>query len=194
MINYIKVLKDIIKESPSTNLLVVERMMSHFMTERVDFLCNEILPHCDKNTLILAHHTEYIHYITNIIKKKFPNKHIDTITGSVSPKRRDEIKQMLKENNDCILIASYGTMSTGITLANLCYGVLFESFKSNVINMQSIGRGLGLSDLKEEFILYDVIDVFDKKYLSNKIYLQGLAKCKIYTEEQYPYQIGYYKV
>ena len=60
--------------------------------------------------------------------------------------------------------------------------------------MQSIGRGLGLSDLKEEFILYDVIDVFNKKYLSNKIYLQGLAKCKIYTEEQYPYQIGYYKV
>lgn len=193
-INYIKVLKEIIKESASTNLLVVERMMSHFMTERVDFLCDQILPNCDKNTLILAHHTEYIYYITDIIKKKFPNRHIDTITGSVSPKRRDEIKQMLKDNNDCILIASYGTMSTGITLANLCYGVLFESFKSNVINMQSIGRGLGLSDLKEEFVLYDIIDVFNKKYLSNKIYLQGLAKCKIYDEEQYPYKIGYYKV
>jgi superfamily II DNA or RNA helicase len=132
--------------------------------------------------------------LTDIIKKKFPNRHIDTITGSVSPKRRDEIKQMLKDNNDCILIASYGTMSTGITLANLCYGVLFESFKSNVINMQSIGRGLGLSDLKEEFVLYDIIDVFNKKYLSNKIYLQGLAKCKIYDEEKYPYKIGYYKV
>ena len=101
---------------------------------------------------------------------------------------------MLKDNNDCILIASYGTMSTGITLANLCYGVLFESFKSNVINMQSIGRGLGLSDLKEEFVLYDIIDVFNKKYLSNKIYLQGLAKCKIYDEEKYPFKIGYYKV
>ena len=55
--------------------------------------------------------------------------------------------------------------------------------------MQSIGRGLGLSDLKEEFILFDVIDCFDRKILSNKIYLQGLAKCRKYDEEQYPYKI-----
>lgn len=193
-INYAKALRDIIKVLPSTNLLVVERMMSHFMTERIDFLCNMILPKCDKNTLILAHHTEYIYYITDIIKKKFPSRHIDTITGSVSPKKRDQIKQLLKDNNDCILIASYGTLSTGITLANLCFGVLFESFKSNVINMQSIGRGLGLSDLKEEFVLYDVIDVFDKKYISNKIYLQGLAKCKKYKIEQYPYTVSSYDI
>jgi len=193
-LDYIKVLKNIIKMSTSTNLLVIERMMTHFMTERVDYLCNEILPKCDKNTLILAHHTEYIYYLTDIIKQKFPNRHIDTITGAVTPKKREQIKQMLKENNDCILIASYGTLSTGITLANLCFGVLFESFKSNVINMQSIGRGLGLSNLKDEFVLYDVIDVFNQQYISNKIYLQGLAKCKKYTEEQYPFKIGYYQI
>ena len=182
-------LKTYVKMSESTNLLVIERMMTHFMTERIDYLCNTILPTCDKNTLILAHHTEYIHYITDIIKKYYPNRHIDTITGAVSPKKRDEIKQMLKDNNDCILIASYGTLSTGITLANLCYGVLFESFKSEVINMQSIGRGLGLSDLKDEFILYDIIDCFDRKIISNKIYLQGLAKTKIYDAESYPYKV-----
>lgn len=187
--NWIQTLKTYINMSEATNSLVVERMVSHFMTERIDYLCNNILAQCDKNTLVLAHHTEYINYITDIIKKRFPNKHIDTITGAVSPKRRDEIKQMLKENNDCILIASYGTLSTGITLSNLCYGVLFESFKSDVINMQSIGRGLGLSELKDEFILFDVIDCFDRKILSNKIYLQGLAKCKKYDVEQYPYKI-----
>jgi hypothetical protein len=60
--------------------------------------------------------------------------------------------------------------------------------------MQSIGRGLGLSDLKDEFVLYDVIDCFNQKYISNKIYLQGLAKCKKYTEEQYPFRIGYYQI
>ena len=96
---------------------------------------------------------------------------------------------MQRNHNDCILIASYGTLSTGITLANLCFGVLFESFKSEVINMQSIGRGLGLSDLKDEFVLYDIIDCFEKKVISNKIYLQGLAKQKIYDKEQYPYKV-----
>lgn len=188
-INWVNTLNSYIKMSTSTNGLVVERMTTHFMNERIDYLCNEILPKCDKNTLILAHHTEYIHYITDIIKERFPHRHIDTITGSVTPKKREAIKQMLKDNNDCILIASYGTLSTGITLANLCFGVLFESFKSNVINMQSIGRGLGLSDLKDEFVLYDIIDCFDRKKISNKIYLQGLAKCRKYDEERYPYKI-----
>lgn len=194
-LEYASVLKNIIKQSTQTNMLFVERMMSHFMTERVDFLCNDILPKCDKNTLILAHHTEYIHYITDIIKEKFPTRHIDTITGAVTPKKREAIKQMLKDNNDCILIASFGTLSTGITLANLCFGVLFESFKSNVINMQSIGRGLGLKNNAENiFYLYDIIDMFNQKYISNKIYLQGLAKCRKYEEERYPYKIGYYQI
>ena len=187
--SYIKMLKSLISGSTSTNMLVIERMMSHFMTERIDYLCNNILPICDKNTLILAHHTEYINYLYNIIKDKFPDRTISVITGSVSADKRDKIKQLLKENNNCILIASYGTLSTGITLANLCFGVLFESFKSEVINMQSIGRGLGLSDLKDEFVLFDIIDCFDSKIISNKIYLQGLAKIKKYKEEQYPYKI-----
>jgi hypothetical protein len=85
-------------------------------------------------------------------------------------------------------------MSTGITLANLCYGVLFESFKSDVINMQSIGRGLGLSDLKDKYILYDIIDEFDKSYSMKKIYLQGKEKIKIYKENEYPYEIINIKV
>ena len=70
----------------------------------------------------------------------------------------ERIKQTLKENNNCVLIASYGCVGTGITLSNLCYGVLFESFKSDVINMQSLGRGLGLSKLKDKYIVYDFID------------------------------------
>ena len=186
---YIKELKSLVAQSKNSNALVIERYTSHFMTERVDYLCNEILPKSDKNTLVLGHHTTYLNYITNIIKEKFPNRHVELITGSVDSKKRDSIKNTLKEHNDCILIASYGVLSTGITLSNLCFGVLFESFKSNVVNMQSIGRGLGLSDLKDEYTLYDIIDVFDNKVLTNKIYLQGLAKCKIYEENKYPYKI-----
>lgn len=186
---YIKQLKKLVAGSTNSNALVIERMMSHFMTERIDYLCNYILPKCDKNTLILAHHTEYIKYVTSIVREKFPNRHVEIITGSVAGKERDRIKNVLKEHNDCILIASYGVMSTGITLSNLCFGVLFESFKSNVVNMQSVGRGLGLSEMKDEYVLYDVIDCFNPKVLTNKIYLQGLAKVKIYEENKYKYSI-----
>ena len=34
-----------------------------------------------------------------------------------------------------------------------------------------------------------LIDCFDRKQISNKIYLQGLAKCRKYDEERYPYKI-----
>lgn len=186
---YIKQLKKLVAGSTNSNALVIERMMSHFMTERIEYLCTRILPFCDRNTLILAHHTEYIRYVTNIIRERFPERHIEIVTGSVDSRERDRIKNTLKEHNDCILIASYGVMSTGITLSNLCFGVLFESFKSNVVNLQSIGRGLANAAGKKEYVLYDIIDCFNQKVLTNKIYLQGLAKVKIYEDNKYKYTI-----
>lgn len=187
---YVDLLKNVISDSTGTNSLAIERMMIHFFNERVNVLLNDVLPKCPKNTLILAHHTEYINYLTDIIKEKYPERHILKITGSISPKKREKIKQDMKDYNDCILVASYGCMSTGITLADLCYGVLFESFKSNIVNMQSIGRGLGLSDEKDKYILYDFVDCFDNE-ITNKIFLQGLARIKIYQaeENQHKYHI-----
>ena len=162
-IQWMNILKTIISDSTASNNLLVEKMMIHFMEERINVLFNDVLPKCDKNTLLLAHHTEYVNYLTNKIKERFSDSHIIVkITGSISAKKREEIKQTLKENNNCILIASYGTMSTGITLSNLCYGILFESFKSDVVNMQSIGRGLGLSDIKDKYRLFDFVDCFDQ--------------------------------
>ena len=187
--SYIEMLKGTIKESTKSNLLQIEKMIVHFMKPRIKYLLEEIIPKCDHNTILFCHHTEYLRYVEQKLKERFPERHIASISGSVGSKKRDEIKQMLKEHNDCILVASYACVGTGLTLSNLCYGILFESFKSEVINMQSIGRGLGLSDMRDTFILYDIIDVFDKNTLSNKLFLQGLAKIKIYQENQYKFRI-----
>ena len=61
-LEYINVLNKLITSSTSSNQLVVEKMMTHFCKQRIDYLINNILPVCDKNTLILAHHTDYIRY------------------------------------------------------------------------------------------------------------------------------------
>lgn len=186
---YIKELQPIISESMGSNELLIERYMAHFMQERKQYLYDKILPMCDKNTLILAHHTEYINEIYNEILERFPDRIVLKITGSVDLKKREKIKQIMKENNNVILIASYGTTSTGLTLPKLYYGILFESFKSNIINMQSLGRGLGLVEGKDKYTVYDIVDCFNPKKISNKIYLQGLAKTRIYKEQQYNYKI-----
>ena len=186
--SYIEMLKGTIKESTKSNLLQIEKMMVHFIKSRIELLY-DIVERCTNNTILFCHHTEYLRYVEQKLKERFPERHIASISGSVGSKRRDEIKQMLKDHNDCILVASYACVGTGLTLNNLCYGILFESFKSEVINMQSIGRGLGLSDMRDTFILYDIIDVFDKNALSNKLFLQGIAKTKIYKEYEYKYHI-----
>lgn len=188
-LKYIDFLQDQIKVSTNTNSLVVEKMMIHFMHERIDILCDDILKYCEYNTLVLAHHTEYLMYVAEEIKKRMPDKIVCIIHGKTKSKERDQIKKTLKENNNCILVASYGCIGTGITLSNLCFGVLFESFKSGTINMQSLGRGLGLSKYKDKYIVYDFIDCFDDLVSTKSIFRQGKEKIKIYKQNKYEYKI-----
>ena len=188
-LKYIDFLQDQIKVSTNTNSLVVEKMMIHFMHERIDILCDDILKYCEYNTLVLAHHTEYLMYVAEEIRKRMPDKIVCIIHGKTKPKERDQIKKTLKENNNCILVASYGCIGTGITLSNLCFGVLFESFKSGTINMQSLGRGLGLSKYKDKYVVYDFIDCFDDLVSTKSIFRQGKQKIKIYKQNKYEYKI-----
>jgi superfamily II DNA or RNA helicase len=186
---YIDLLNKFVSDSIGTNGLVIERMMVHFMEKRVDYLCNNILNKCPYNTLVLAHHTEYIKYLVDEVTRRMPDKIVCCIQGSTGSKQRDKIKETLKENNNCILIASYGCVGTGITLSNLCFGVLFESFKSESLNMQSLGRGLGLSKLKDRYEVYDIVDKFADVLDTKRIWLQGRKRQKIYQENQYDYDV-----
>ena len=188
-LEYIDLLSKCIEDSISTNGLVIEKMMVHFMDSRIDYLCNSILKNCPYNTLVLAHHTEYIKYVVDEVTKRLPDKIVCCIQGSTGAKQRDKIKQTLKENNNCVLIASYGCVGTGITLSNLCFGVLFESFKSESLNMQSLGRGLGLSKFKERYEVYDIVDKFDKQLETRRLVGQQRVKEKIYKENMYDYDI-----
>lgn len=186
-LQYKRFLQTMVQESTKTNSLHIETMTIHFKKLRVEWLKSKIKESCPNNTLILAQHREYIKYIYDELKKEFPDRPILYVIGG--SKDRNKVKDVMKENNNVICVAGYQLMSTGITLSNLCHGFLFESFKSQVVNMQSIGRGLGLSDMKKAYDLYDVTDVFDNKIASNRIYLQGLQRIKMYKEQQWTYNI-----
>lgn len=185
-LQYKHFLQMVIQESTKTNALHVEMMTVHFKERRIDWLIAK-LKDCPNNTLILAQHREYIKYVYERVKEAYPDREVLYVIGG--SKDRKIVKEVMKNKNNVILIAGYSIMSTGITLSNLCHGFLFESFKSQVINMQSIGRGLGLSDMKDAYELYDVTDQFDPKIASNKIYIQGLARCNLYKEQKWSYNI-----
>ena len=91
---------------------------------------------------------------------------------------------MLSDNN-AILCASYGCCSTGITFKNVDYGIFAQSFKSEIIVLQSIGRGLLKTETKDKFPIYDIIDVLPTK----KLLSQGKSKIKTYKEREIEYYI-----
>ena len=185
-LKYKKLLETAVQSSTRANKLHVEVMSVHFFEERINYLI-DVLEGCQNNTLILAQHTEYIKHIVDRLREAFPDRPVIAVYGA--SKERKSAKTVFKENNNAIMVANYAIMGTGITLSNLCYGVLFESFKSDSLNRQSIGRGLGLSEMKDTYILHDFTDVFDKKYSTQKILSQGKERIKIYEDQKFPYEI-----
>ena len=72
--------------------------------------------------------------------------------------RREAIRGIVEKEKDAIIVASYGTFSTGVNIKNL-HNIIFASpSKSRVRNLQSIGRGLRLGDNKVDATLYDIAD------------------------------------
>ena len=171
-------------KATGSNLLLLEQMLVHRSKKRLDVI-EKLLRSFDKNCIVFAHHTEYLNYLEKYYKEKLPEKNIYKITGATAQKKREQIIQALLDNNNCILFASYGCVGTGLTLKNIDYGIFAQSFKSQIINKQALGRGLCLAGDKTKYILYDVIDCFP----SNKLFIQGKSKVKLFNNEQIPIEI-----
>lgn len=180
---YMKYLCELCK-SKGSNLLMLEQMIVHRSQKRLDLMYN-LLKGISKNVIVFAHHTEYINYLEKYFKEKFPNKIIYKINGSTNLKKRQEVLDKMLDNDNVILVASYGCCGTGLTFKNVDYGIFAQSFKSNIINKQSLGRLMLKTKEKSEFYLYDLVDCLPTK----RLYLQGRAKVKIYEEEGYDYSI-----
>ena len=61
--------------------------------------------------------------------------------------------------------------------------------KSRIRNLQSIGRGLRLSDTTDKTTLYDIADDLRWKNRKNYAYRHHEDRLKIYDEEKFPYKI-----
>jgi len=153
-------------------------------------LIKKLVDKCDKNSLLLFHTIEYGKKIFSKLKSECPDKEFYYIDGEVSGKKREAIKKLMEEVGEKprVLIASFGTLSTGVSIKNLHYLIMVDSFKSEQIIIQSIGRLLRLFEGKEKAIIFDLIDVFDDK-MDNILYKHWLEREKFYKKRKYPYAI-----
>ncbi len=112
------------------------------------------------------------------------------IHGGVDAEEREQVREITEQQNDAIIVASYGTFSTGINIKNL-HNVIFASpSKSRIRNLQSIGRVLRKGKNKVKAKLFDIAD--DTTHNSRKNYTLNhfIERVKIYNQEQFNYDIS----
>ena len=168
----------------------LEKAYIHVSEKRLDFI-KKIVEKCDSNTLLLFHTIDYGHQIFNKLEKELPGRDYYYIDGEISGKKREVIKKQMEvtDGNVKVLVASYGTLSTGVSI-NAIFNVIFaDSFKSEQIIIQSIGRALRLHSEKKKANIFDLVDVFDSNNMGNILFRHFKEREKFYQKRQYPYKI-----
>ena len=166
----------------------IEYLISH--EQRNKFITNLTLD-LKGNTLVLysrveAHGAVLYEKINN--SKRIDRK-VFFVHGGVNAEERELIREITERENNAVIVASYGTFSTGINIKNL-HNVIFASpSKSRIRNLQSIGRVLRKGNNKVKATLYDISD--DCTHNSKKNYTLNhfIERIKIYNEENFNYEI-----
>jgi superfamily II DNA or RNA helicase len=159
-------------------------------TKRNNFIKNLVIS-LEGNTLVLFNRvTSHGEPLFNLINKfTSENRKTFFIHGGVDTEEREMVRKITEEESNAIIVASYGTFSTGINIRNLHNIVFASPSKSRIRNLQSIGRVLRKGKEKTSATLYDIAD--EIKYKSKKNYTLNhlIERIKIYNEENFDYEI-----
>ena len=110
------------------------------------------------------------------------------VFGGTDTEDREQVREIVenskKKNN--VILASYGTFSTGINIKKIDNVVFASPSKSRIRNLQSIGRGLRKAEGKDSMRLFDIADDlqcdnFTLRHLKERI--------NTYNEENFPYEL-----
>jgi len=166
----------------------IQFLISH---ERRNKFIKNLAVDLDGNTLVLysrveAHGKVLYESINSSVKN---GRKVFFIHGGVDAEDRELVRKITEEEKDAIIVASYGTFSTGINIKNL-HNVIFASpSKSRVRNLQSIGRVLRKGKDKVKARLYDIADDLTIGSRKNYTLNHFIERVKIYVQEQFNYEI-----
>ena len=151
----------------------------------IEKLCKSI----KGNTLLLFQLVEK-HGVLLYNELKTLDRKVFFVYGGTTTETREKIRAITEKEKDAIIVASYGTFSTGINIRAINNIVFASPSKSRVRVLQSIGRGLRKSDEKSTVKLFDVSDNISYKSRPNFTYRHFKQRLNIYKEEQFKYHIN----
>jgi superfamily II DNA or RNA helicase len=142
------------------------------------------------NTLVLFQYVEkHGKVLHEMIKEKAGERKVFYVSGETDVTVRESVRAITEEESNAIIVASYGTFSTGINIRNL-HNIIFSSpSKSRIRNLQSIGRGLRTSGTKTKCKLYDIADDLTWKSKKNYTLNHMIERIKIYNDEHFNYKL-----
>ena len=158
--------------------------------ERRNKFIVDLTKHLTGNTLVLFQfvekHGDVLH---TMINKSLTNRKVFYVYGGTDTQTREEIRAITEKEKDAVIVASYGTFSTGINIRNL-HNIVFSSpSKSRIRVLQSVGRALRLGDNKNSARLVDIADDFTHKGRQNFTLRHFMERINIYNEEEFDYDI-----
>ena len=151
-------------------------------------LIKNLVDDLNGNTLVLFNYVEkhgepLYELINNTID---PERKLFFVHGGTEVEDREEVRQITETESNAIIVASYGTFSTGINIKRL-HNIIFASpSKSRIRNLQSIGRVLRKGEGKEIATLYDIADDiggqnYTLRHLNERV--------NIYNDENFKYEV-----
>lgn len=169
----------------------IDYIVSH--KERNNFICNLALS-LEGNTLLLFN---YVDKHGKVLYEMLSNKIKDGrkvffIHGGTDVEDRESIRKIVESEQSAIIVGSVGVLSTGTNIVALDNVIFASPSKSKIRNLQSIGRGLRVSDTKKSATLYDIADDFSWKARENYTLKHFFERVKTYNEEKFKFKI--YKI
>ncbi len=157
---------------------------------RNKFIQNLLL-HIDGNTLCLFQLVEkHGQILYDQVKDAVKDRKVFFVYGGTDARTREDIRSIVEKEKKSIIIASYGTFSTGINIRNINNIVLASPSKSKIRVLQSIGRGLRLSESKSSILVFDIADDMTYKRVRNFTLTHFMERINIYAEQQFVYEIS----
>lgn len=165
-----------------------EKQYLYSSARRLEIITN-LVKKLPGNTLILFNNVKdnYGKIIQDSLLQTIEKVHY--VDGSVKVKDREGFQVDLESNEGVVIVASYGTFSTGLNLKRLHHIIFAESSKSEITIRQSIGRGMRLYADKNIVNIFDLVDEFPN--MSNNYMMNHCnERIRIYKEQKFKYAIS----
>lgn len=145
---------------------------------------------CKGNTLVLFQFVEkHGSVLYELLQEKADGRPVYFIHGDTNVEERERIRKVLSKQDNAIVVASFGTTSTGINIPSI-ENIIFASPTKSVIRvLQSVGRGLRLNTGKSRCNLFDLTDDLHWKSWKNHTLKHGAERYKIYSQEEFPIKL-----